>query len=38
MDAVTNVHEQWGYILASEAVVAAAGSWEAIKNGGQSFR
>jgi len=33
-----DVHEQWGYILASEAVVAAAGSWEAIKNGGQSFR
>jgi type III restriction enzyme len=33
-----DVHEQWGYILASETVVAAAGSWESIKNGGQTFR
>ena len=32
------VHETWAYLLASESVCSAAGSWEALKSGGQVFR
>jgi len=32
------VHETWAYLLASESVCSAAGSWEAIKSGAQVFR
>ena len=32
------VHEAWAYLLASESVCSAAGSWEAIKSGAQVFR
>ena len=32
------VHETWAYLLASESVSSAAGSWEALKSGAQVFR
>jgi hypothetical protein len=32
------VRETWAYVLASESVCAAAGSWDAVKAGGQVFR
>ncbi|MDN5767771.1 MAG: DEAD/DEAH box helicase family protein [Humibacillus sp.] len=32
------VHETWAYLLASESVCSAAGSWDALKSGGQAFR
>jgi len=32
------VHETWAYLLASESVCSAAGSWEALKSGGQVYR
>jgi len=32
------VHETRAYVLASESVCAAAGSWDAVKAGGQVFR
>jgi type III restriction enzyme len=32
------VHQTWAYLLASESVCAAAGSWEGVLAGGQAFR
>jgi type III restriction enzyme len=32
------VHETWAYLLASESVCSAAGSWEGLKSGGQVLR
>jgi type III restriction enzyme len=32
------VHDKWAYLLASEAVIASAPSWEALKNGGQAYQ
>lgn len=32
------VHETWAYLLSSESVCSAAGSWDALKSGGQVFR
>nr|WP_246303790.1 DEAD/DEAH box helicase family protein [Nocardioides thalensis] len=32
------VHQRWAYLLASESVIAAAGSWAGLKNGGQAFQ
>jgi len=32
------VQETWTHLLASETVCSAAGSWEALKFGGQVFR
>lgn len=31
------VTERWGYLLASESVIANASTWDAAKNGGQAF-
>ena len=31
------VHERWGYILASEDVVAHSTNWDGIRAGGQVF-
>ncbi len=31
-------HETWAYLLASESVCSAAGSWDALKSGGQVYR
>lgn len=38
VNACYDVPEQWAYVLASESVCAAAGSWQAVKAGGQVFR
>jgi type III restriction enzyme len=32
------VHETWAYLLASESVCSAAGSWDGLKSGGQVHR
>jgi type III restriction enzyme len=32
-----NITQKWGYLLASETVIAQATSWEALKTGGQLF-
>jgi len=32
------VHETWASLLASESVCSAAGSWEALRSGGQVYR
>lgn len=32
------VHETWAYLLAFESVRSAAGSWEALRSGGQVYR
>ena len=31
------VTDRWGYLLASESVIANSSTWEASKNGGQAF-
>lgn len=31
-------HETWSYLLAPESICGAAGSWEALKSGGQVYR
>lgn len=38
VNADTNVHQKWGYILASESVIAAASTWQALRNGAQTFQ
>jgi hypothetical protein len=38
VNASIEVHEQWRYLLASEAVCQAAASWEALKSGGPALR
>ena len=35
VNASAAVQQKWGYILASESVIAAAGTWAALKAGGQ---
>lgn len=37
VNASPEVADRWGYVLASEAVLKAASSWEAVKQGGQTF-
>ncbi len=37
VNASEDVHEKWGYILASESVVANAGTWASLKAGAQTF-
>jgi type III restriction enzyme len=32
-----NVAQKWGYILASESVIASASNWNALKNGAGAF-
>lgn len=32
------VHETWAYLLASESVCSSAGSWKALRFGGQVHR
>ena len=38
VNASDEAHETWAYLLASESVCGAAGSWEAVKAGGQVFQ
>jgi type III restriction enzyme len=38
VNADSNVHQKWGYILASESVIAAASTWQALRNGAQTFQ
>lgn len=38
VNASPNIHDSWGYILASESVIAHADSWMALKSGAQVFR
>lgn len=38
VNASDEVHETWAYVLASESVCAAAGTWDALKAGAQAFR
>lgn len=37
VNASSTVAQKWGYILASESVIAAANSWNALKAGAQTF-
>jgi type III restriction enzyme len=37
VNASANVAQKWGYILASESVIAAASNWNALKNGAGAF-
>jgi len=37
VNAAANVSQKWGYILASEAVIASAGNWSALKTGAGAF-
>lgn len=38
VNADSSVHQRWGYLLASESVIAAASTWAGLKNGGQAFQ
>lgn len=38
VNASPDVHTKWGYLLASEAVIKNASTWDALKNGGQAFQ
>lgn len=37
VNASPNVAQRWAYVLASESVIAASGSWAALKNGAATF-
>lgn len=37
VNASANVAQKWGYILASESVIASAANWTALKNGAGAF-
>ena len=37
VNASPNVAQKWGYILASESVIASAANWNALKNGAGAF-
>jgi type III restriction enzyme len=37
VNASANVAQKWGYILASESVIASASNWNALKNGAGAF-
>jgi type III restriction enzyme len=37
VNASTDVQQKWGYVLASESVIASAGSWAALLAGAQTF-
>jgi hypothetical protein len=37
-NASDSVHDKWGYLLASESVIASATTWKALKTGGQVFQ
>ena len=38
VNASDTVHDKWGYLLASEAVIASSTTWAALKNGGQAYQ
>lgn len=38
VNADPNVHQKWGYILASESVIASASTWQALRAGAQTFQ
>jgi type III restriction enzyme len=37
VNSAANVSQRWGYMLASEAVIDAATSWDALKAGAGAF-
>lgn len=37
VNASPSVQQQWGYLLAGETAIAAAGSWTALKSGSQTY-
>ena len=37
VNASANVTQKWGYILANETVISAAGTWDALKNGAGAY-
>ncbi|MEO3892696.1 DEAD/DEAH box helicase family protein [Nonomuraea sp. B5E05] len=37
VNASDNVHDRWGYLLASESVIASASTWAALKSGAQTY-
>jgi type III restriction enzyme len=37
VNASANVAQKWGYVLASESVIAAAAAWNALKNGAGAY-
>jgi type III restriction enzyme len=38
VNASDSVHDKWAYLLASESVIGSAGSWAALRNGGQAYQ